>query len=88
MRYLNMFVLIGIALIGISVVGFATNNRFLTEPGQTVNPMAAFIYLGAGVLMLINGIVSIRMMPAVRKEMRASSSDANSPAGKEANSQI
>ena len=67
LRYLNMFVLIGIALIAVSVAGFATNNRFLAEPGQGVNPNASLIYLGAGILMLINGIVSIRQAPAQAK---------------------
>ena len=33
-RYLNMFVLIGVALLIISAIGFATGNRFLAEPGQ------------------------------------------------------
>jgi hypothetical protein len=63
LRYLNMFVLIGLALIGISLVGFATHNRFLMEPGQPANPMVSWIYLGAGVLMLINGYVSIQTAP-------------------------
>ncbi|HZT42333.1 MAG TPA: hypothetical protein VFA07_09085 [Chthonomonadaceae bacterium] len=63
LRYLNMFVLIGIALVGISIAGFATGNRFLMEPGQTENPHAALIYLGAGILMLINGVVSILHAP-------------------------
>ena len=63
LRYLNMFMLIGIALVGISIAGFATGNRFLMEPGQTENPHAAFIYLVAGILMLINGVVSILHAP-------------------------
>lgn len=62
MRYLNMFMLIGIALIGVSFAGFATQNRFLTEPGQAPSPYAAWIYLGAGVLMLVNGFISIRQV--------------------------
>lgn len=73
LRYLNMFILIGLALIGISIAGFATGNRLLTEPGQTVNPYSALIYLGAGVIMLVNGLVSIRLaaqhpVPAPRSE--------------------
>ena len=60
LRYLNMFILIGIALVGISLAGFATHNRFLTEPGQRPSPYAAWIYLGAGALMLVNGVVSIK----------------------------
>ena len=63
-RYLNMFILTGIGLVGVSIIGFLTQNRFLTEPGQPTNPQASLIYLGAGVLMLINGWVSIRMMSA------------------------
>jgi len=66
LRYLNMFVLIGIALIGISIAGFATHNHFLMEPGQPPNPWASLIYLGAGILMLINGYVSIQTAPPPR----------------------
>ena len=65
-RFLNMFVLIGIVLILISLAGFATGNRFLTEPGQPVNPQGSLIYLGAGIIMLVNGIVSIRQADAAR----------------------
>ena len=63
LRYLNMFVLIGIALIVISLAGFATGGSFLHEPGQDSNPLASLIYLGAGALMLFNGILSIRTAP-------------------------
>jgi len=65
-RYLNMFVLIGVTLIIISVAGFATGNRFLTEPGQPLNPQGSLIYLSAGVIMLVNGIVSIKQAEAIR----------------------
>ena len=64
LRYLNMFVLIGIALVGISLAGFATGGRFLQEPGSPVSPNASLIYLGAGALMLFNGILSIRTAPS------------------------
>jgi hypothetical protein len=67
-RYLNMFVLIGIALVIISVVGFATGNRFLTEPGQPINPQGSLIYLGAGAIMLVNGWISIKQAEATRSE--------------------
>ncbi len=65
-RYLNMFMLIGIALIVISGIGFATGNRFLTEPGQPVNPQGSLIYLGAGIVMIVNGVISIRQAEATR----------------------
>ena len=64
LRYLNMFVVIGVVLVIISLAGFATGNRFLTEPGQPINPQGSLIYLGAGVIMLVNGYVSIRQAEA------------------------
>ena len=67
LRIFNMFMLIGIALVGISIVGFATGNRFLQEPGQSANPLASLTYLGAGVLMLVNGIISVLQYPKSRE---------------------
>lgn len=63
LRYLNMFVLIGIALIIVSILGFATGGKFLYEPGQDSNQSASLFYLGAGVMMLVNGYVSIKNAP-------------------------
>lgn len=60
-RYLNMFILIGISLVGVSIAGFATGSKFVTEAGQTPVPSSSFVYLGVGVLMLVNGVVSVRM---------------------------
>lgn len=59
MRFLNGFILIGVALFFISIGGLLTGNRLLTEPGQAVNPYSWLLYLAASVLMLINGGVSI-----------------------------
>ena len=63
LRYLNMFVLVGFALMLVSLAGFATGGRFLTEPGTPADAKASLIYLGSGVLMLINGVVSARFAP-------------------------
>ncbi len=63
LRYLNMFVLIGIALIAVSVLGFATGGRFLYEPGQDQTSYTSLFYLGAGVMMLVNGYVSLKNAP-------------------------
>ncbi len=73
LRYLNMFVLIGIILVIASIAGFATGNRFLTEPGQPTSPQASLVYLGAGVIMLVNGVISTRQAAAMRKQQRAES---------------
>ena len=72
LRYLNMFVLIGIALILISFIGFATGNKFLTEPGQTPNPNVSLVYLGAGVLMLFNGYLCAHKLMIVARSLRYS----------------
>ena len=63
LRYLNMFVVIGLILIVVSFAGFATQDHFLMEPGQAKNGHLALIYLGAGFLMLLNGLVSLRLAP-------------------------
>ncbi|HLJ55074.1 MAG TPA: hypothetical protein VKT77_08525 [Chthonomonadaceae bacterium] len=86
-RYLNMFVLIGVALVAISIAGFATGSRFLTEPGQALNPQGSWIYLGAGVIMLINGYVSIKQADALRQQREKSKGavpDREEPAAKRA----
>lgn len=67
LRYLNMFVIIGVVLVIVSLIGFATGNRFLTEPGQKVDAQGSLIYLGAGVLMLINGYISIKQAEALKR---------------------
>ena len=61
MRFLNGFICIGIILLFISIGGVASGNRLLTEPGQPVNPYAWLEYLGAAVLMLVNGAISISL---------------------------
>lgn len=66
LRYLNMFIIIGLILLGVSLAGFATHDRFLMEPGQALNGNLSLIYLGASALMLINGLISIRLAPPVR----------------------
>ena len=71
MRYLNGFVIIGLMLLGISIAGAATGNRLLTEPGQQVNPYAWLEYLGASVLMLVNGAVSIHNVRQQEKATEA-----------------
>jgi cytochrome c-type biogenesis protein CcmH/NrfF len=59
MKYLNGFILIGIILFFISIAGFVYGNTILTEPGLPVNNRASLEYLGAAILMLINGAVSV-----------------------------
>jgi hypothetical protein len=81
-RYFNMFVVIGVVLVIISLAGFATKNKFLTEPGQPVNPQGSWIYLGAGVIMLVNGVVSIRQAEAMKAHAPAKPQKQPSPESK------
>lgn len=68
LRYLNMFVLIGLTLIGVSIAGFATGSKFVTEPGQPVNSLSSFVYFGVGILMLLNGYVTVKTGQSSKRE--------------------
>ena len=76
MRYLNSFILIGAVLLILSIFGFATHSAAISEPGQPLNNYASLEYLGAGVLMILNGIVSIRLMDDNEPIHAADSADA------------
>ena len=87
LRYLNIFVVIGVALIAISVVSFATGGRFLESPGRPVDTWSSLVYLFGGALMLLNGYLSmahISKSPTAQQSSGASgekSSVARSEAG-------
>ena len=59
-RYLNGFIVIGVILLITGIVGAATHNRLLAEPGQPVNPYAWLLYIAASAIMFVNGVLSIR----------------------------
>ncbi|MDE2126208.1 MAG: hypothetical protein KGJ62_06435 [Armatimonadetes bacterium] len=59
LRYLNIFVLIGVALIAISLISFATGGKFLESPGRPVDAWSSIVYLFGGALMLLNGYLSM-----------------------------
>ena len=59
MRFLNGFILIGLLLFIISMMGLMSGNRLLTEPGQVVSPYSWLLYLAASAIMLVNGAVSV-----------------------------
>lgn len=60
-RYLNTFNIVGILLIILSLFGFATSGRLLTEPGSKTEAISSWVYLATGIIMIINGVVSVRM---------------------------
>ena len=67
-RYFNMFVIVGVVLIGVSVIGFMTHNQFVTEPGNRPTVLSSIIYLGAGILMLFNGFLSVKQSEVLKAE--------------------
>lgn len=73
LRYFNSFILSGIALLGIAIVGVFKGNRWLSEPGMPENPYGWQIYLLASIIMFINGFVSIRMARQAEAERTAAS---------------
>lgn len=67
-HYLNGFMLTGAVLLVLAAVGLARGPVFLTEPGMPVNQSAALIYLGASVVMFVNGWLSIRVAASAHAE--------------------
>jgi hypothetical protein len=54
LRWLNSFILLGVALIGLALAGFVGGGKFVFDPGRPSQNAPVF-YLIAGVLMLVNG---------------------------------
>ncbi len=63
LRQLNMFILTGIALVCLGFAGFLTHSGFLTEAGIKPVLSTSWIYLGTGILMLVNGVLSWKQTP-------------------------
>ena len=57
-RWLSTFTVIGAILIVLGIVGLILGPRFVYDPGQPVTGKEAWCYLAAGVLMVMNGILT------------------------------
>ncbi|CUU06111.1 MAG: hypothetical protein N2045_08040 [Fimbriimonadales bacterium] len=51
---------IALVLFIIGIIGLARGNEAIADPGQDVDPRLAWLYLLAGVIMVVNGILSHR----------------------------
>ncbi len=51
---------IALILFAIGITGLARGNEVIADPGQEVDPRLAWLYLLAGVVMIVNGILSHR----------------------------
>ncbi len=60
-RFLNMFNVIGTLLLVIAALGFVSGGKWIAETGTKPSRETSLVYLGAALLMLANGFVSLSM---------------------------
>ncbi|MCX6362094.1 MAG: hypothetical protein NT029_20045 [Armatimonadetes bacterium] len=61
LHYLNGFILSAGALLIVAAAGLIWGNQVLAEPGSPVNSRAWAEYAMAAVIMVVNGILSIKI---------------------------
>ncbi len=69
-RYLNMFMIIGIGLLLLGLLGAATGGRLIAETGTKPNAQIPLVYLGTGVLMIINSYISVHNQKSVLSQSK------------------
>lgn len=62
-RWWNSFTFLAIILLGIGIVGMIAGRRMVFDPGRAASGREWIVYLVAGALMLINGL-----LPAARED--------------------
>lgn len=62
-RWWNSFTFLGVILLGIGIVGMIAGKRMVFDPGRASSGQEWLLYLVAGALMLINGL-----LPAAPRE--------------------
>jgi hypothetical protein len=56
-RWLNSFTVLAAILIAIGVIGFASGGNMVFDPGRDTTGKEWVLYLLAGILMLVNGLL-------------------------------
>ena len=56
-RWWNSFTVLAVILIAISVIGVIAGDRMVYDPGRPTDGKEWLLYLVAGILMLINGLL-------------------------------
>lgn len=56
-RWWNSFTVLSVILIAIGVIGLIAGDRMVFDPGRPTTGKEWLLYLAAGVLMLINGLL-------------------------------
>lgn len=62
-RWWNSFTVLAVILLGIGIVGMIAGRRMVFDPGRAASGWEWLLYLVAGALMLINGL-----LPAARED--------------------
>jgi hypothetical protein len=73
-RWWNSFTILAVILLGIGVFGALSGGRMVFDPGRATTGREWLLYLVAGVLMLVNGL-----LPAASPLAEATHQDAPAP---------
>ncbi|MDX1931666.1 MAG: hypothetical protein SFU56_03590 [Capsulimonadales bacterium] len=63
-RWWNSFNLLAVALLAVGVLGALSGGKMVFDPGRAATGKEWIIYVVAGVLMLINGMLPSTAVPA------------------------
>lgn len=72
-KFLNSFTGLAVVLFIIGAVGLVYGADAIRDPGQPHDPLLPYLYFGAGVLMIVNAILSVRHYEQKLKEQQQTS---------------
>lgn len=62
-RWWNSFTVLSVILVAVGITGLVAGKRMMFDPGRPTNGNEWLLYLVAGVLMLINGLLPSSASP-------------------------
>lgn len=65
-RWWNSFNLLGVLLLAVAFLGGISGGKFIYDPGRVQKGHEWVLYLIAGALMLVNGMLSPATVPAAK----------------------
>ena len=74
-RWWNSFTVLSVILIAISVIGMVAGERMVFDPGRPASGREWLLYLLAGVLMLVNGLLPSSQDAGVREDTKKRSGE-------------